>query len=741
MSLILLAQITAAAALLAAGIMLLFTGPRADFLYQILFREAQDPIFLMTAKKTLNLNKAALKLFGISKKDVRHFVPYEFSPPFQPDGSPSREKAFEYVKKALNGEPQDFTWVHQNKEGKPFDAQVSLNRFRFLGRSYLLSIVRDITREKEAYDSIVREEERFKTLFEHFPVGISEQDFSETKRKLEEIKTREGKAFTTLEEYFSRHPDEAGECIDGMRFLAVNTTVLKIFGARTLEELAANRHAIIDPEAEKLYIREMEAILSGVSRFEGEAFYRDLSGNKVFIRKRWVAAPGQEETLKRVFVSAVDMTAFYEAREAERASEQKYQMLVEKGNDGIVILQEGKITFSNSKTGELLGYSQDELEYRDFLTLLTPEERPKVAEFYKKRLQGEEVPSIYETMALTKDGRELPMEFNVSLIDDDGKPAVLAFVRDISFRVDAERSMRVEKALFEGLFDNAPESIVLVTPDSIITRVNRAFLSMFGWEREEVMGKNIDELLTSQETRSEAYSITHEIKDGAELYTEIETMRLKKDGTPLDVSIIGVPVALNNEKLAVYGIYRDISQRKADERALKEATKKLEELARTDPLTGLLNRRGLLEMMEYEIKRAKRSGKRFSVIMGDIDHFKEINDLFGHDTGDIILENLADIMKKTLRSQDIISRWGGEEFLILLPETPLTGAQCAAEKLRQRIMDHVHHIRDMEFNVTITFGVCEVKSDFDTEICIKRADNALYQGKESGRNRVMASGD
>ena len=146
-------------------------------------------------------------------------------------------------------------------------------------------------------------------------------------------------------------------------------------------------------------------------------------------------------------------------------------------------------------------------------------------------------------------------------------------------------------------------------------------------------------------------------------------------------------------------------------------------------------------MMEYEIKRAKRSGKRFSVIMGDIDHFKEINDLFGHDSGDIILENLADIMKKTLRSQDIISRWGGEEFLILLPETPLTGAQCAAEKLRQKIMDHVHHIRDMEFNVTITFGVCEVKSDFDTEICIKRADNALYQGKESGRNRVMASGD
>ena len=741
MSLILLLQITAAAALLTAGVMLFFSGPRADFLYQILFREARDPIFLMTPQKTLNLNKAALKLFGITRKEVSRFIPYEFSPPAQPDGSPSQEKALDYIKKALNGEPQDFAWVHQNKAGETIDTRVSLNRFRFLGRSYLLAIVRDISREKEIYDTILREEERFKTLFEYFPVGISEQNFSETKKKLQKIKEKEGAAFCGVKEYFASHPREFEECIDSMLFLAVNSTALKTFGAGTFKELAANRRAIVGPEAEDLYLREMEAILDGASHFEGEAFYRDLKGKKVYIRKRWVAAPGEEETLKRVFVSAADMTAFYEAREAERASEQKYQMLVEKGNDGIVILQEGKITFSNSKTGELLGYSQDELQDSDFLRLLSPEERPKVGGFYKKRLQGEEAPSIYETMALTKDGRELPMEFNVSLIDVEGEPAVLAFVRDISFRVEAERSLRVEKALFEGLFDNAPESIVLVTPDSIITRVNRTFLDMFGWEREEVMGKNIDELLTDRQTRSEAYSITHDIKDGAELYAEIETVRLKKDGTPLDVSIIGVPVIMNNEKLAVYGIYRNISQRKADERALKDATKKLEELARTDPLTGLLNRRGLMEMMEYEIKRAKRSGKRFSVIMGDIDHFKEINDLFGHDTGDIILENLADIMKKTLRSQDIISRWGGEEFLILLPETPLAGAQCAAEKLRQRIMDHVHRIRDMEFNVTITFGVCEVKSDYDTEICIKRADNALYQGKESGRNRVMASGD
>ncbi|HHH84397.1 MAG TPA: PAS domain S-box protein, partial [Firmicutes bacterium] len=288
MSLILLVEITAVAAVFVIGIMLLFLGPKAAFLYRILFREAQDSIFVMTARKTTNLNKAALKLFGISRKDVKCFVPYEFSPPFQPDGSPSREKALAYVRKALNGEPQNFIWVHQNKGGKPFDAQVCLNRFHFLGRSYLLAIVRDITRERAAYNSVVREEERFKTLFEHFPVGISEQDFSEAKRKLEEIKAHEGEAFTTLKEYFSRHPVEVGECIDGMRFLAANTTALRIFGAETLEELAENRRSIVGPETEELYIREMEAILAGASHFEGEAFYRDLQGKKVYIKKHWV---------------------------------------------------------------------------------------------------------------------------------------------------------------------------------------------------------------------------------------------------------------------------------------------------------------------------------------------------------------------------------------------------------------------------------------------------------------------
>jgi len=735
-----LALLFAVGALLFAGFLLFVYGPQEKFIYQIVFREALDPIFLMTAKRTLNMNKAALNLFGFTRKEMKSFVPYEASPEYQPDGRLSKEKAVEKVKKALKGEPQQFYWVHQDRDGNSFDTMVSLNRFRFFGRTYLLAITRDISAEKEAYKTAEKEEQRFRTLFEHFPVGVSEQDYSEAKRILEEIRHREGSDID-LKAYLHAHPEEFESCVESMRFIDINSSALKIFGASSLEELEQNRKKIIGPETEEFYIREMEAVLKGQTSFEGEGFYRSLTGEELYIRKKWTAAPGEEESLKRVFVSAADMTAAYKARQAESETQRKYHLLVEKGNDGIAILQEGKIAFANSKTLELLGYSQEELAGRLFLDFLTDDEKEKVGDFYRKRVRGEDVPAIYETTVVNRSGEIIPVEFNVSLIDYEERKAVLAFIRDISFRVQAERSLYIEKAFFQSLFDNAPEGIVLVTPESIITRANRAFLQLFGWSEKEVIGKNIDELLTDKETRKEAYSITHEIKDGAELKREIETTRLKKDGTPLDVSIIGVPVTINDEKLAVYGIYRDITGRKINERALKEATARLEELARTDPLTGLLNRRGLLGMMEYEIKRARRSGKRFSIIMGDIDHFKEINDLFGHDTGDLILENLAEIMKKSLRAQDLIARWGGEEFLILLPETTLAGARCAAEKLRKNIMDHVHHIRDMEFNVTITFGVCELKEDLDSEICIKRADNALYRGKEGGRNRVMSSGD
>jgi diguanylate cyclase (GGDEF)-like protein len=166
--------------------------------------------------------------------------------------------------------------------------------------------------------------------------------------------------------------------------------------------------------------------------------------------------------------------------------------------------------------------------------------------------------------------------------------------------------------------------------------------------------------------------------------------------------------------------------------------KKLEEIARTDPLTNLSNRRDMLEKLDYEKVRFSRGNQSFVIIICDIDNFKKINDTYGHDFGDVVLKRISSIMKKTLRKQDVVSRWGGEEFLLLLPETTITGGIIAAEKIRKAISQERFEQSGKKIQVTMTFGVEIFDKLEETIATINRADQALYHGKNTGKNQVVS---
>jgi diguanylate cyclase (GGDEF)-like protein len=156
-------------------------------------------------------------------------------------------------------------------------------------------------------------------------------------------------------------------------------------------------------------------------------------------------------------------------------------------------------------------------------------------------------------------------------------------------------------------------------------------------------------------------------------------------------------------------------------------------LANADSLTGLFNRRKGWETLEFEITRAKRYDRPLSVIMLDIDHFKAINDKYGHVAGDGVLNEISKILQKNLRSTDILARWGGEEFIIISTETNLRNASQVAERLRLSIeRDHLPKVD----KVTASFGVVEVEKEDDIASLMQRVDGRLYQAKASGRNRV-----
>ncbi len=166
-----------------------------------------------------------------------------------------------------------------------------------------------------------------------------------------------------------------------------------------------------------------------------------------------------------------------------------------------------------------------------------------------------------------------------------------------------------------------------------------------------------------------------------------------------------------------------------------QMNEKLKLIASTDKLTGLFNRNKFYEIISNEIERAKRYNRPLSLIIFDIDHFKKINDTFGHNIGDYVLKTIATIIKKNIRKNDTPFRWGGEEFIVLTPETDINGAATFAEKLREAVENYKF---DKVVKVTISLGVAQYdpKKDKDIDSLINRADEALYKSKESGRNRV-----
>jgi len=169
--------------------------------------------------------------------------------------------------------------------------------------------------------------------------------------------------------------------------------------------------------------------------------------------------------------------------------------------------------------------------------------------------------------------------------------------------------------------------------------------------------------------------------------------------------------------------------------------RELEYLARFDPLTGVANRRHFVEMVEAEMSRSSRYGKPLSILMVDIDQFKEVNDAYGHQAGDIILQALSETCKIVLRAFDIVGRWGGDEFAILLPETPPAIAPQVAERLRDAIESTVVDLEmhsPLHFSVSIGCASRNAKDD-NLDTLLNIADRALYDAKRTGRNRVCVA--
>ncbi len=215
-------------------------------------------------------------------------------------------------------------------------------------------------------------------------------------------------------------------------------------------------------------------------------------------------------------------------------------------------------------------------------------------------------------------------------------------------------------------------------------------------------------LAQSEQVKQEAFTALQRSKDELEIRVQQRTSDLNEVNTRLSL---------------------EIAQRIIAQNALQEA-------AMVDPLTQLFNRRAMSERFEHEGKRSLRNRVPFTIVFIDLDHFKEVNDQLGHDAGDTILIEAGIRMKSMLRSQDVVARWGGEEFVILLPETELCSGLLVAEKIRSRIGDAPFYAGGVAVEVTASFGLAEYEPGGDVARVLKEADEAVFIAKNKGRNRI-----
>ncbi|MDQ4142464.1 MAG: diguanylate cyclase [Actinomycetota bacterium] len=332
-----------------------------------------------------------------------------------------------------------------------------------------------------------------------------------------------------------------------------------------------------------------------------------------------------------------------------------------------------------------------------------------------------------------------------------------------------EEALTDNEERLRAIIDTASDAFIEIETTGLITDWNAQATALFGWERDEMIGRALCKTVIPEryrEAHNRGLARFLETGEGPLIGQRIEISALRRDGTEFPVELalwtttIGGATRFN-------AFIRDITERMTSQQIADEANRKLqvwvEELERRnheiselietsedlrvqslrDPLTNLFNRRYMEESLDREIRRAERSEHQLGVIMIDIDRFKEVNDTLGHDAGDAVLQSLAAFLQGHIRGGDIACRYGGEEFLLILPEAPLEATRERAENLRRATREVELTFEGKRLQPpTLSLGVAVFPNDGTTrQALLRAADAALYRAKNSGRDRVVSAGE
>ncbi len=419
--------------------------------------------------------------------------------------------------------------------------------------------------------------------------------------------------------------------------------------------------------------------------------------------------------------------------EALRQSEERDKALLENIEDGYFEVDlRGDLTFFNDSICRITAYERSEMMGMNFRRLTNPSSIAKLAREFRQLYRSGQPIQAVEGDLICKNGEHRYLEASVSLIlDMERNPnGFRGIVRDITQRKLTELALRESEERFRALFDRSLECVYIQDFTGAFTDANPAMLKLLGYERKEVSAIRLQDLLPQQQLRMALRAFVEINRLGYTKHKRVYQIRCR-DGRQRFIEAQGALIYHSGKPSGILGVARDITQRRHMEAELKVQ-------ATTDPLTGAENRRRFLERADLEFQRFLRYGESFCLSALDIDHFKRINDTYGHGVGDEVLCRLVETCREGLRQTDFFGRMGGEEFAIVLVGADMKTANAIAERLRITLEHLVLHIGEQDIQFTVSMGLTEITSeDASFETVLKRADAALYAAKRQGRNRVV----
>ncbi|MFP4183684.1 MAG: diguanylate cyclase [Halorhodospira sp.] len=672
--------------------------------YRLAFEQARDAMMFLDACGYLDCNPATLALFRVpDTATFRTTHPgIQLSPPYQPCGRPSPEAAQARIEEALHHGYAFFEWRHCTWDGIEFPSEVSLNRIDWEEQPVLMVIVRDISDRKRL-----------------------EEELTETIRRCQQY-----------EAAYSQSRD-AIMMLDEQGFRDCNPATLTLFRVPS----AASFTHIHPSDLSSPYQPDGRPSSEASAAHIAEAF----RSGQAFFHWRHRTWDGQVDFPAEVLLSRVDLPegsvlqavvrdiSERVAIETDLArKEAHYRLAQSSARFGIWEwdLAQGRIHW-DSDCWAMLGYSTDTAEtltVDEWRSMIPDEDLARVEpEIAQKQAQGERFSIEHRCRHARGGWLWLQCRGQTAEFSEDGSPRRL-----IGTYADIDRLMRTELALRERVkeMETLTEVIRLSIDDTRSTEEMLHALARLipqGWQHPERTAVRIR--AQGREATSEPFFESGSRQVAAvehhEAPVQVEVFQHEEGLSPTEPF-------LPQEQTLLEAIAEEIHQALRHRGALEA----LQEQATTDRLTGTFNRQHFEAELERALARTQRYGDAAALVMLDIDHFKAINDTFGHNAGDQILQQLTSRVNATLRREDLLGRWGGEEFLVLLPGNDGDRAQRTAERLRACI--EAETFTEVG-RVTISLGATALRPDDDTTTLLARVDQALYEAKTSGGRNAVAT--